>query len=46
MTPLNLDIEPGVYEIVVKSKGYKESREKVSVRLGQFTELGFDLEKE
>lgn len=46
MTPLNLDIEPGVYEIVVKSKGYKESREKVSVRLGQFTELGIDLEKE
>ncbi len=46
MTPLNLDIEPGVYEIVVKSKGYKESREKVSVRLGQFTELSFDLEKE
>ena len=46
MTPLNLDIEPGVYEIVVKSKGYKESSEKVSVRLGQFTELSFDLEKE
>lgn len=46
LTPLSLDIEPGVYEITVKQKGFKEATEKVSVRLGQFTELELTLEKE
>jgi len=46
MTPLSLDLGPGVYEITLKRKGYKDSGEKVSVRTGQFTELELDLEKE
>ncbi len=46
LTPLKLDIEPGVYEITVKHRGFKDAREKVSVRQGQITEMEVVLEKE
>ncbi len=46
MTPLSLDLGPGVYHVTIKHKGYKSSGEKVSVRPGQFTELEMELEKE
>lgn len=46
MTPLSLDLGPGVYEISLKHRGYKSSGEKVSVRQGQFTEIEMELEKE
>ncbi len=46
LTPLKLDIAPGVYEITVKHRGFKDAREKVSVRQGQITEMEVVLEKE
>lgn len=46
LTPLSLDLDPGIYEVTVKSKGYKDSGERVSVRRGEFTELEMELEGE
>lgn len=46
LTPLTLDIDPGVYEFTIKQKGFKQGKEKVSVRKGQFTELEVSLDKE
>lgn len=46
LTPLTLDIEPGIYELKIKQKGFKEAKEKVSVRDGQLTEIETGLEKE
>ncbi|MBI5587587.1 MAG: PEGA domain-containing protein [Deltaproteobacteria bacterium] len=46
LSPFSADIEPGVYELVVKQKGFKENKEKVSVRAGQLTELEMTMEKE
>ncbi len=46
LSPLSSDIEPGVYELVVRQKGFKDNKEKVSVRIGQMTELETLLEKE
>jgi len=46
MTPLSLDLGPGVYEITLKHKGYKNSGEKVSVRPRQFTEFEMEMLKE
>lgn len=46
LTPLSLDMPPGVYEIKVEHKGFKGSGERVSVRKGQATELELELEPE
>ncbi len=46
LTPLQLDFEPGIYELTVKQKGFKSGKEKVSVRQGQFTELEMVMERE
>ena len=46
LSPLSSDIAPGVYELVAKQKGFKDYREKVSVRPGQLTELEMTLEGE
>ncbi|MDP2688945.1 MAG: PEGA domain-containing protein [Deltaproteobacteria bacterium] len=39
LTPLSLDMEPGVYDVTIRQRGFKDSSEKVSVRKGEFTEL-------
>lgn len=44
LTPLNIDIEPGVYELRVRSKSYRDAGDKVSVRAGQLTETEMELE--
>ncbi|OGQ57930.1 MAG: hypothetical protein A3J24_07660 [Deltaproteobacteria bacterium RIFCSPLOWO2_02_FULL_53_8] len=44
LTPLNIDIEPGVYELRVSSKSYKDAQEKVSVRAGQLTEAEMEMQ--
>lgn len=44
LTPLNIDIEPGVYELRVKSRLYRDSSEKVSVRAGQLTEVEMEMD--
>lgn len=44
LTPLNIDIEPGIYELRVRSKAYKDAGDKVSVRAGQLTETEMEME--
>lgn len=45
MSPLRLEMEPGVHAISVKLEGYKMVTEKVSVRKGDNTELELNLER-
>ena len=44
LSPLRLELEPGVHTISVKLLGYKMVAEKVSVRKGDSTEMDLDLE--
>ena len=44
LSPLRLELEPGVHIISVKLTGYKMVSEKVSVRKGDSTEMDLDLE--
>lgn len=46
LTPLSLDLAPGVYEVTVKQKGFHPVTEKVSVRQDNATELEMELERE
>jgi len=46
ITPFKTDMEPGVYELSVKQRGFKEAKERVSVRLGELTEIIVTLDKE
>lgn len=45
MSPLHLEMKPGVHTINVKLEGYKAATEKVSVRKGENTELELNLER-
>lgn len=45
LSPLRLEMEPGVHAIGVKLEGYKMVTEKVSVRKGDNTEMELDLER-
>lgn len=45
LSPLHLEIEPGVHAISVKLEGYRMVTEKVSVRKGDNTEMELNLEK-
>jgi len=45
MSPLRLEMEPGVHAISVKLEGYRMSTEKVSVRKGDNTEIELSLER-
>lgn len=44
LSPLRLELDPGVHYISVKLTGYKMVSEKVSVRKGDSTEMDLDLE--
>lgn len=44
LSPLRLELDPGVHTISVKLLGYKMVSEKVSVRKGDSTEMDLDLE--
>jgi len=46
LTPLNLELAPGIYEVEIKNKGYRTTTEKVSVRQDATTELETELEEE
>lgn len=46
LSPLTVDIEPIVHEITIRLEGFKEKKEKVSIRKGQKTELEINMEKE
>ncbi|MCR4304588.1 MAG: PEGA domain-containing protein [Gallionella sp.] len=45
MSPLRLEMEPGVYTVLVKLNNYKAETEKVSVRKGDRTEMELSLER-
>lgn len=45
MTPLSVEVLPGVHAVEVKLKGYRTVAEKVAVRKGDSTELEVALEK-
>jgi hypothetical protein len=45
LSPLKLELEPGIYTINVKLDTFKTATEKVSVRKGEITELEIRLEK-
>jgi len=45
LSPLNLDLEPGIHTITVRLEAFKTATEKVSVRNGATTELEIRLEK-
>lgn len=45
MSPLRLEMEPGIRAISVKLEGYKMITEKVSVRRGDNTEMELNLER-
>lgn len=45
LSPLRLELDPGVHTISVKLLGYKMVSEKVSVRKGDSTEMDLDLER-
>lgn len=45
MSPLRLEMEPGVHAISVKLEGYKMVTEKISVRKGDNTEVELNLER-
>lgn len=46
LTPLHLELAPGIYEVEIKNKGYRTTTEKVSVRQDTTTELEMELEEE
>jgi len=45
LSPLRLEMEPGVHAISVKLEGYKMVTEKISVRKGDNTEMELNLER-
>ena len=45
LSPLRLEMEPGVHAISVKLEGYKMVTEKVSIRRGDNTEMELNLER-
>ena len=45
MSPLRMEMEPGIYTASVKLEGYRMVTEKVSVRKGDNTELELNLER-
>lgn len=45
LSPLRLEMEPGVHAVSVKLEGYKMVTEKVSVRKGDNTEMELNLER-
>lgn len=45
MSPLRIEMEPGIHTISVKLEGYKMVTEKVSVRKGDNTEMELGLER-
>lgn len=43
LTPLTLELAPGIYALEIKQKGYRDGGEKVSVRQGEKTEVEMEL---
>jgi len=46
LTPLTIEMAPGIYDAMVKLNGFKTVKEKISVRNGDATEMELTLERE
>lgn len=46
LTPLSIEMPPGIYEVTIKQKGFKAFTEKISIRDGASTEVEAELEPE
>jgi len=46
LSPVKIDIPPGIYEVRVRFQGYKDEKEKVAIRAGYTTELEVVFSKE
>jgi len=46
LTPLSMDLKPGIYEVTAKKKGLVDAKQKVSVREAETTELSMTLGKQ
>ena len=46
LSPVKIDITPGIYEVRLVLRGYTEQKEKVSIRAGYTTEMEVVFEKE
>lgn len=45
LSPLRLEMDPGIREVIAKLEGYKNASEKVSIRKGDNTEVELKLER-
>jgi PEGA domain len=45
MSPLHLDMEPGIHSVAIELEGYRKVKQKVSVRKGDTTDLELKLKK-
>lgn len=45
MTPITIEMEPGIYDLTIKHSGFRSAKERVSVRKGETTEFEATLEK-
>jgi hypothetical protein len=45
MSPLHLDMEPGIHTVAIELDGYRKVKQKVSVRQGDTTDLELKLKK-
>lgn len=45
MSPIHVEVTPGIHNLQAKLKGYRTASEKVAVRKGETTELEMQLEK-
>lgn len=45
VTPLKVEMEPGVHAVSIKLEGYRMVAEKVTVRSGEHTEMDLTLER-
>jgi len=45
LTPLDSEVETGIYDLTLRLEGFKEEKERISVRKGQTTEMDVRLEK-
>lgn len=46
LTPLNSDVDDGVYDLTLRLTGFKDGKEKLSVRKGEVTEMEVKFKKE
>jgi hypothetical protein len=45
LSPLSIDLDPGIYELRFRLKGFKEALEKVAIRPGHVMELEVEFER-